>query len=126
MKTDPLEQYIELRGALEAEKLEIEERLGGIDKALGAVGARPSRNSEFAPPKRRGLPPGTGRHGNPLSLKTVVLQVTRPHPMARQEILDAVLKAGYKFVSKDPMNSLSTLLYTAKEIRNYGGKFGPV
>ena len=55
----------------------------------------------------------------------MVLEATKNKPLTRQEILDAVLNAGYKFVAKDPLNSLSTLLYTAKEIKNFGGKFGP-
>lgn len=69
--------------------------------------------------------PGKGRRGNPDSLKAMVLKVTAKKPLNRHELLVAVQKAGYKFVAKDPLNSLSTLLYTAKEIKNFGGKFGP-
>jgi hypothetical protein len=76
-------------------------------------------------PARRGPTPGTGRRGNPAPLKAMVLQVTKKKPLTRQEILAAVQKAGYKFVAKDPLNSLSVLLYTAKEIKNFGAKFGP-
>jgi hypothetical protein len=78
-----------------------------------------------ARPAKRGPVPGAGRRGNPAALKVMVLQVTKKKPLTRQEILVAVQKAGYKFVAKDPLNSLSTLLYTAKEIKNFGAKFGP-
>ncbi len=69
--------------------------------------------------------PGVGRRGNPAPLVDMILQVTKKKPLSRQEILAAVQKAGYKFVAKDPLNSLSTLLYTSKRIKNFGAKFGP-
>ena len=98
-------------------------------KAKKALPAKPVKKAAIATPavkagKGKGAP-GKGRRGNPDSLKAMVLQVTKKKPLDRHELLVAVQKAGYKFVAKDPLNSLSTLLYTAKEIKNYGGKFGP-
>ena len=65
------------------------------------------------------------RAKNALSLRDVVLAVTKAGPLPRKDILKAVRKQGYVFAAKDPLNSLSTLLYTNKSIKNYGGKFGP-
>jgi len=88
--------------------------------------AAPAPAAKAVKPAAKGKgAPGKGRRGNPDSLKAIVLQVTKSKPLNRHDLLVAVQKAGYKFVAKDPLNSLSTLLYTAKEIKNYGGKFGP-
>jgi hypothetical protein len=69
---------------------------------------------------------GGKRAKNEMSLRDAVLAVTKSRPLARQEILVGVQNLGYVFSAKDPLNSLSTLLYTDKGIKNYGGKFGPV
>ena len=127
MKTDALKQFVSLRETLQEEKRELESRLEEIDRALGSFSG--SNESRVTRPYRRRAPAGdsigSGRRGNPSSLKEMVLEATKNKPLSRQEILDAVQGAGYKFVAKDPLNSLSTLLYTAKEIKNFGGKFGP-
>lgn len=68
---------------------------------------------------------GGKRAKNEMSLRDAVLAVTKSRPLARQEILVGVQNLGYVFSAKDPLNSLSTLLYTDKGIKNYGGKFGP-
>jgi len=43
--------------------------------------------------------------------------------LSRTELLDAVLKLGYKFTASNPLNSLSTLLYSDKSFKNSNGKF---
>ena len=126
MKTDALKQFVSLKEALQAEKSELENRLAEIDRALGSFSGSSNETRVTRPYRRRATAEsGSGRRGNPSSLKQMVLEATKNKPLTRQEILDAVLNAGYKFVAKDPLNSLSTLLYTAKEIKNFGGKFGP-
>ncbi|HTI69495.1 MAG TPA: hypothetical protein VMF06_06000 [Candidatus Limnocylindria bacterium] len=129
MKTDALKQFVSLREALQAEKSELESRLAEIDQALGSFSPAAAPEPRTPRPYRRRViaaaPTSGGRRGNPSSLKQMVLDATKAKPLTRQEILDSVLAAGYKFVAKDPLNSLSTLLYTAKEIKNFGGKFGP-
>ncbi len=61
-----------------------------------------------------------------MSLKEAVTRVTRTKPMTRQEILEAIKKAGYKFTARDPMNSLSVTLYTKGNFKNQNGKFSPL
>ena len=60
-----------------------------------------------------------------MSLKEAVLTVTKAKPLSKPDILAAVAKLGYQFTAKSPMNSLNTLLYTDKQIKNSDGKFGP-
>ncbi len=117
MKNDALKQFNALREALIAEKTELEEKLAEIDRALGT-------SSDYSRPHPTSK--GTGaRRGNPGGLRHMVLEATKSKPLTRQEIVDAVQKAGYKFTAKDPLNSLGVVLYTSGAFKNYGGKFGP-
>ncbi len=142
MKIDKLKQYVSLREQLLRDKAELESRLAEINKALGAVSSNTPPATASAPAVKRGRKPaaaataaaptakaakaGAGKRAkNTVSLREAVLAATKAKPLARQEILTAVQAAGYKFAAKDPLNSLSTLLYTDKGIKNYGGKFGP-
>jgi hypothetical protein len=141
MKIDKLKQYVSLREQLLRDKAELESRLAEINKALGAVSSSTPAAPASAPAVKRGRKPaaaaaaapvakaakaGAGKRAkNTVSLREAVLAATKAKPLARQEILTAVQAAGYKFAAKDPLNSLSTLLYTDKGIKNYGGKFGP-
>ncbi len=138
MKIDKLKQYVSLREQLLRDKAELESRLAEINKALGAVSSSTPASPAGAPVVKRGRKPaaaapvaksakaGAGKRAkNTVSLREAVLAATKAKPLARQEILAAVQAAGYKFAAKDPLNSLSTLLYTDKGIKNYGGKFGP-
>jgi hypothetical protein len=141
MKIDKLKQYVSLREQLLRDKVELESRLAEINKALGSVSPSAPTVVATAPAAKRGRKPaavpaaavaspavkrGGKRAKNTVSLRDAVLAATKAKPLARQEILTAVQAAGYKFAAKDPLNSLSTLLYTDKGIKNYGGKFGPV
>jgi hypothetical protein len=65
---------------------------------------------------------------NQPSLASVVEQVTAKRALTKQEILDAVKRAGYVFATKDPMNSLNAMLYSSgrNRFKNVGGKFSPV
>ncbi|HTI71699.1 MAG TPA: hypothetical protein VMF06_17115 [Candidatus Limnocylindria bacterium] len=126
MKPKLIQQYLALGRALETEKAQILTRIAEIDRALGQMSGRPrGRPPGSTRPKARASAPRAGRHGNATSLKQLILQVTSKSPLSRKEILTAVEQAGYKFTSKNPLNSLSTILYTASELKNYGGKFGP-
>ncbi|KAB2659793.1 MAG: hypothetical protein DVB31_15340 [Verrucomicrobia bacterium] len=88
------------------------------------VAVAQAKSKDKAKGKSKGKSKGK-RAKNALSLREVVKAVTKAAPLARQDILKAVLKQGYVFTAKDPLNSLSTLLYSDKSIKNYGGKFGP-
>lgn len=143
MKIDKLKQYVSLREQLLRDKAELEARLAEINKALGAVAPSVTVSAPAAAPAKRGRRPAAAvaagtpakaagpkagsrkRARNSVSLRDAVLAATKAKPLSRQEILTAVQAAGYKFAAKDPLNSLSTLLYTDKGIKNYGGKFGP-
>jgi len=132
MKRDPLKQYIVLRESLLKRQEELQRELNGINAALGAataVVAKPAAASASASAPAAGRPRGPRRGGkraqNTMSLKEAVMTVTKSKALSKPEILSAVAKIGYQFSAKSPMNSLNTLLYTDKQIKNLGGKFGP-
>jgi hypothetical protein len=121
-QNDKLEKYLASLDELRAEKAELEGRLEKINQALagapGGVGRRGRRGA--------GRRAGAGRRRNGLSLRAAVTQVTKNRPMTKAEILDAVQKVGYKFATKDPLNSLNAMLYApANKFRNQNGKFSP-
>lgn len=136
MKNLKLKQFVSLREQLLRDKAELEARLAEINKALGVVtaapvaavpsqevGGKPARAKRAARAAAPAAP--RKRAKNTIALRDAVLQVTKSKPLSRQEILEAVQGLGYVFAAKDPLNSLSTLLYTDKGIKNHGGKFGP-
>jgi hypothetical protein len=134
MKNDLLKQYVSLRDSLTKEKTALEARLAEINLALGtvstaAVASKAASTDKAVAPKapgRVGRPPGKSgkRAQNSKSLRDTVVEALAQKPLNRQEILDAVLKSGYVFSAKDPLNSLSTLLYTDKKtFKNKDGKF---
>lgn len=141
MKNDKLKQFVSLRAQLMKDKAELESRLAEINKALGAVSAVSAPAAKPTGAVRRGRPPGSSavvaadskavvrrggaRPKNAMSLKEAVLTVTKSKPLSRPDILKAVLALGYKFKTKDPLNSLGTLLYSDKAFKNNGGIFGP-
>ncbi|MCW5558375.1 MAG: hypothetical protein KIT22_11160 [Verrucomicrobiae bacterium] len=137
MKRDPLKQFVALRESLLTRQAQLQAELQGINEALGVAVASAAvvapAVSTVTPPSpgpRRGRPPGPRKGGkrahNALSLREAVLTVTKAKPLPKTEILSAVQKLGYQFTAKDPLNSLNTLLYTDKRIKNYDGKFGPI
>ena len=61
---------------------------------------------------------------NKISLKDVVLSLTKGKALDAKEIFEEAKKAGHKFGGKNPMNSLRVMLYTNKKIfKNNKGKF---
>lgn len=70
-----------------------------------------------APKKKAGK-----RAKNKSSLRVTIINVLGKKHLGKKEILGAVQKAGYKFSTKDPMNSLQVQLYT-KFKRDKDGKF---
>jgi len=120
-QSDKLHKYLASLQELRAEKNELEARLEKINEALAeAPGARVRGGRRSA--GRR----GPGRRRNGLSLRAAVVQVTKSRALTKPEILEAVKKIGYKFATKDPMNSLNAMLYApANKFRNQNGKFAP-
>jgi hypothetical protein len=122
-QNDRLQRYLASLDELRTEKAELESRLEKINQAL--AGSPPAGRGGRG--KRAGRRAGGGgRRRNGLSLRAAVVQVTKNRPLAKAEILDAVRKLGYKFATKDPMNSLNAMLYApANKFRNQDGKFSP-
>jgi hypothetical protein len=122
VRRDRLKQFVALRASLEKERAELLNRLGEIEKVLHNASSIPA-----SVPVRR--PPPAGRRGprggNAMTLKEAILRVTRARPLSKRDILAAIGRLGYKFQSKNPMNSMSVLLYKDKAFKNFGGKFGP-
>lgn len=119
MKLTDVNKYVALREALAKEKTALEARLAAINRALDgkgeAIAAKP------------GPKPGNRRRGkrarNEMSMKEATVKALAGKPLTRTELLQAVMKLGYKFTAKNPLNSLSTLLYSDKSIKNTDGKF---
>ena len=60
-------------------------------------------------------------------MRAAVLQVTTGHPMTKPEIMAAIQKLGFRSASKNPMSSLSPLLYGKNpRFRNENGRFSPM
>ena len=121
-QNDKLQKYLASLDELRAEKAELEGRLEKINQALAGAPGSVGRRGRFGAGRRA----GGGRRRNGLSLRAAVTQVTKNRPMTKAEILEAVQKVGYKFATKDPMNSLNAMLYApANKFRNKDGKFSP-
>jgi hypothetical protein len=120
-RSDKLEQYLSLLDDLRNEKAHLEGRLEKINAVLtGAAAARGGYRGR-QPGARRGR-----RARNGMSLREAVTQVTRNRPLTKEEILQGIQKLGYRFSTKDPMNSLNAMLYApANKFRNQNGRFGP-
>ena len=134
-------------GRLENQRNSLDERISDIRQAIGASDVLAPARKERKPRrggsrgrrigvKRMGRPPGTatkaesriGRRGkrirNEMSLREAVLQVTQGKSLTRHEILKGVQDLGFKFQTKDPLNSLGTVLYGKKpKFVNKDGKF---
>ncbi|MCF7708852.1 MAG: winged helix-turn-helix domain-containing protein [Verrucomicrobia bacterium] len=145
MKSDSLEQYLESRSKLFEEKVELEERLQKINEVLGQqetpVTQATTGNTTTAKPKAtrgrprgrpkgkpKGRPKSKGVRGtrNKMSLRDAIIAVTSERPMSKEEILNGVQKLGYHFSTKDPINSINSILYSKKQFKKEGGKFSPL
>ena len=121
MKHDKLTQYAALRTSLHSEKADLESRLAEINQALGESTPVAKVSARATSPTAASLTPakrGPGRRArNGTSLRDVTVGVLKAHKtLGRQDLLKAVVAAGYKFTAKDPLNSLSTLVYTNKKV----------
>lgn len=124
-ESDKLKRYLASLEELRAEKTELESRLENINAALAGT-PRVSRGPRRAVRRAGKRTGGRGRARNGISLREAVLQVTKSRPLTKNEILQAVQKNGYKFTTKDPVNSLNAMLYApGNKFRNQDGKFGP-
>jgi len=133
MKIDPLEQYARLRKQLTDEKAQLQTRLAEINAVLSPEDvsvpsssldtvATESLESTIVPAAtRRGRKP---RGSNAVSMREAVLKALANGPLARKELVKAVEAVGYVFTSKNPLNSVGSVLYSKNSpIKNRGGKY---
>ena len=116
---DTLKQYVALRSGLVAEKSALEARLREINRALGESTPAPAAAPRGRPPvaKAKGKGRGRGRSTTGGSLReAAVAALQGGKSLSRQDLLKAVVDSGYKFAAKDPLNSLSTLIYSNKKV----------
>ena len=118
MKLTDVNRYVALREALAKEKTGLDARLAAINAALeGKAPAAAGKPGPKPGPRRR------KRAKNELSMKEAAVKALASNPLSRTELLAAILKLGYAFTAKNPLNSLSTLLYSDKSFKNTDGKF---
>jgi len=120
MKIDPLKGYLQFQAALQREKAALEKRLEEINHALSGQGA--AKPTVVAALPRR---VGVRRLKNKLSLRQAIIRATSTKPLTKEEILKAVLKMGYRFVTKKPMATLNSVLYAKRRFKNRNGRFSP-
>ena len=121
--TDLIKQAQAVRQRLQSRKTELERELSEINRALNGHASaavprvRPDRQPVRQPVKLV---------KNQFSLRDMVLRATAKRPLTKPEILDAVQRAGYKFTTNDPANSLNALLYSKDgPCRRQGEKWSP-
>jgi hypothetical protein len=64
---------------------------------------------------------GRGRRG--LSLKAAIIQATAKKALTKEEILQAVKKAGVRFATRRPMATLNAYLYQKGQFVRRDGRF---
>ncbi len=122
MKNSSIKKFISLRDGLLKEQAALTARLAEIEQALGTVGE--SKASKASAADAPSAPRAVKRRArNELSLKEAALKVAAGKSLSKQDILDGILKLGYKFSTKDPMNSLNVVLYSGKNFKRADGKF---
>ena len=126
MKLTDVDQYVAMRAALAKEKAALEARLAAIKRALdgnaGIPAAKPGRKPGAKPSPKAVVRRGP-RAKNSMTMKEAIVQALGTKSLGRKELLEAVLKLGYKFSAKDALSSLSTVLYMDKAFKNTDGKF---
>ncbi len=125
MSKNPLKEFVALRESLLKRQTELQAELTEINAALGSTQVIESLPAVVKAPQLPAVKRSGKRAKNAMSLKDAVLTATKAGPLAKADILTAVGKLGYQFTAKSPLNSLNTLLYTSKAIKNSDGKFGP-
>jgi hypothetical protein len=129
MRLDPLQQYAKLHKQLTEEKSQLESRLNQINQVLGGEGPpeqiAPSPSvpteSPARPATRRGRKP---KAGNQMSMREAVLKALSQGPLARKELVKAVEDVGYVFTTRNPLNSIGSILYAKNTpVKSKAGKF---
>ena len=59
-----------------------------------------------------------------MSMREAVLKALSQRPLARKELVKAVEDVGYVFATKNPLNSIGSILYAKNTpVKSKGGKF---
>lgn len=121
MKLTDVNQYVALRASLTKEKVKLEARLAAINRALGTPSSAPVGVARA----KTGPKPGSRRKRakNDMSMKEAAMKVLTGESLDRHDVLKAVISLGYKFSAKNPLNSISSMLYADKAFKNAKGKF---
>src|SRR5262245_2383050 len=125
MRIDTLQQFVKLRRELTQEKEEVLRRLAQINQALGEA-AEPRAEAGQAQPRQVSQSTGGASRAaaTGASLRELVLDVLREGAKTKEQVLNAVQQRGYKFATKDPLNSLGVILYGRKpKFNRVEGKF---
>jgi hypothetical protein len=126
MTSTSIKKFIKLRKQLESERTKIAARLQEVEAALGSF--QSSSPTPKTAAKKRGPKPGSKRKvSNEVSLKDSILKVVGKQQMTKEQILEGVIKSGYRFRTSNPANSLNVVLYGKKpKFSRKDGKFGVV
>ena len=113
MRNDSLQQFVKIRKNLNDERGRLELRLRQINEALGEMPLPSLSPIQGAIGQSTGGRGRQGRRGSRSgqSLREHVLAVLQRGAMTKEEVLAAVQRAGYKFSTNNPLNSLGVILY---------------
>ena len=123
-------RYVSLRRAILKEKEKLEERLATIRAAVqyeGTAQKIPTRRSaakRSAPadsqPVKRRIVRARKSSGKATTLQQAVGELLSDQPMTKREIFEALNSQGFRFQSKDPLNSLNAALYRNDKVKRAG------
>lgn len=114
-----LGRFATMRTNLERERSIIRTRLAELDDVLGGPGSNKQPASvatQIAAPARAKLtrrpsPAARGSRSGKMTMRDVITAATERGPIGINDLVPAVKKLGYKFTSKNPVNSLGAYLY---------------
>lgn len=116
-KNTLLTQFTRLVRDLKQERASLAERIDEIDAVLASTSSSNGHIRSSAPRRTT---------GNKLTLRAAIAEAVKARPLDKKEILAAVERLGYHFKSKDPIGSISALVYSKagkREFTNREGKF---
>ncbi len=131
-----IQEVLSLIQQLEQERQQHQQRIDEIDSALSQVrGGKPVAASAAAKavvrsaPAKAAVSPPAGSGGNTMTLRERMTMATSKQPLSVREVVEAVIKAGHKFKSADPIKSVGSYLYGPegkKHFKRANGKFSPL
>ena len=124
MRSNNLQQFVKLRRELTEERATLQSRLQQINEALGEMPLPSLSPIQGATGKPQSARRGRKSVGGGQSLRDHVLAALQGGALTKEEVLAAVQKRGYKFSTKNPLNSLGVILYGKKpRLNRANGKF---